>query len=500
MSKSQRRSKRKMLRRRGALPPNDTEYADSILGRDSSQILLTQDSLIAISNMVTKKIKRKLSNGEVEELDRFIGRLPPSAFEGLNLHNARLKIADQFMYRHNMWEEVPTEEEDLASLVKLNEVTDDPDLKEYQKIELSGLTTNENPLKYSMYHDRRGNSAVDRERAGNEVLVGRRSTPNDIATQELLDMQEGDRAVGIASAAMTSAMMRNQHRINKEMLMYLRSMNGTFTPETLEEIFARSRSSLITFQSVVLPRQIIPLDSRFRLVDYDEPGEYKWNIHTSNDPGRPGDIRMQDTVTEVVQMKICPFWIPVSDERYQYYDKVRLYIKEFKGQSIQVNEFEDCDQGCVPRPHYYHFEFLIDRREVNRLHLIPICDTFKFRKPMAQVNTLTLVFRAPFEKIIFDADRLFFTVSNTNPALFTATEDHNLATGDLVYICNFDSADSLINREVNDPAGHIITRISDTEFTIPIDLTPLAGPINNIEVQFGSKRIITEIELISLEQ
>ena len=78
-----------MLRRRGALPPNDTEYADSILGRDSSQILLTQDSLIAISNMVTKKIKRKLSNGEVEELDRFIGRLPPSAFEGLNLHNAR---------------------------------------------------------------------------------------------------------------------------------------------------------------------------------------------------------------------------------------------------------------------------------------------------------------------------------------------------------------------------------------------------------------------------
>jgi hypothetical protein len=376
-------------------------------------------------------------------------------------------------------------------------------MKEYQKVELSGLTTNENPLKYSMYHDRRGNSAVDRDRVDGVHIVGPRSGPNNIATEERLDMDTPTSAIdGGASAVM----LRNQHRIHKEMLKYLRALNGTFTPEAIDEILQRSRSSLITFQSVVLPRQIIPLDSRFRLVEHNHPGEYKWNIHTSNDPGRPGDIRMQDTVTEVMQLKICPFWIPVADSRHQFYSKVRMYIKEFKGQSIQVNEFEDCDQGCVPRTHNYHFEFLIDRREVNRIHLIPICDTFKFRKPMAQVNTLTLEFRAPFERIEFDADRLFFTISNTNPALFTTTEDHNLATGDLVYVCNFVSgqADPLAakrtEREVNRPQGHFITRISDTEFEIQVDLSAEPAPVENIEVQFGSKRIVTQLELISLEQ
>lgn len=507
MSKSQRRAKRKTLQQQGALPADNTEFEDSILGRHSGQILLTQDSLIEIANLIGRKLKRKLSNGEVAELDKFIGRLPPSSFEGLHLSEARKKIADQFMYRHNMWEEVPEEQEDLSALVRLNTVTDDPDLKEYQKVELSGLTTNENPLKYSMYHDRRGNSAVDRDRAGDVHLVGPRSGPNNIATQERLDMDEPVVAgEGGASAAMTATIARNQQRVNKELIKYLRALNGMFTPEAIEEIFQRSRNSLVTFQNITLPRQIIPIDTRFRLIEYNEMGEYKWNIHTSNDPGRPGDVRMQDTVTEVMQMKICPFWIPVAESRHQFYSKVRMYIKEFKGQSIQVNEFEDCNIGCVPRPHHYHFEFLIDRRETNRIHLIPICDTFKFRKPMAQVNTLTLVFRAPFEKIEFDADRLRFTIDNTNPAFFTSAEPHNLSTGDLVYICNFVSgqANTLAAQRteqlMNRYQGHFITRISDTEFTIPVDLTAEPAPVDNIEVQFGSKRIVTQIELISLEQ
>jgi hypothetical protein len=76
--------------------------------------------------MISRKLKRKLSNGEVTSLDEFIGRLPPSQFQGISLSDARKKIADQFMYRHNMWEEVPEEQEDLSSLVRLNEVTDDP--------------------------------------------------------------------------------------------------------------------------------------------------------------------------------------------------------------------------------------------------------------------------------------------------------------------------------------------------------------------------------------
>ena len=54
MSKSQRRAKRKVLHVQGTLAPNGAEYEDSMIGRDSGQLLLTHDSLVAISNAISR--------------------------------------------------------------------------------------------------------------------------------------------------------------------------------------------------------------------------------------------------------------------------------------------------------------------------------------------------------------------------------------------------------------------------------------------------------------
>jgi len=499
MSKQVRRSKRQILNAEGSLPQ------DSILSEASGQILVTAESLRIIANHITKSIKRQLTTGEIAQLDQFINRLPGSQFSGATLAQAQQKIATQFITRYKMWDEISEERDNLSSLLHLD--NDTPTVDDAERAELMGLTDHENPLKFSMFHDRRGRSIVSRERAGDERLIRNRGTPNNYLNQEGRDVVDGSGIPPTESFQdheTMAAAFRNQQRVNKELMKYLRTMNSTFNAETIPEIFARSTNNLITYGSITIPHQVIPLDTRFRLVNYNNTGhgntEYKWNIHTSNDAGRPGDIRMQDTITQVMAMTICPFWIPVSNAKYQYYDKVRMYIREFKEQSVQVNEFLDGDVGQVTRTNYYHFEFLIDRREVNRIHLTPICPTFTFRLPIAQVNTITVQFRSPFELITFDPDRLYFTVSNTNPAVFTSSEDHQLATGDLVYVVGFTGGSQVVNREVNDPAGYFVTRLSATQFSIPLDLTSLAGPVDNIEVQFGSKRIVTQIEFVSLEQ
>jgi len=555
-----RRGTRKMLHDDGSLPQ------DTILSEASGQVLLTSDSLRTISNMVSKAIKRKLTTAEVGMLDKFINRMPGSQFESMQLGAAQKKIADQFIYKSKMYDEISADHEDLSSLIHLE---GDATMQDAQMAELNGLTTNENPLKYSMFRDRQGRSVVSRERAGNANIHTNRSAANNVLNQEGRDLKNAD---GSHNGSDTlEAAMRVQQKVNKELLGSIRTFNGTFNPETIDGIFSRSVNSLTTFNSVNLPHQVVPLDSRFRLVDQGSNSEYKWNVHTANDAGRPGDIRIQDTLTEIMAMKICPFWIPVSNSRHQYYEKIRMYIKEFKGQSIQVNEFVDGSSANNVSTSFYHFEFLIDRREVNRIHLIPICPTFIFRLPIAQVNTLSVSFRAPFELIEFDDDRLFFSVSNSNPALFTASTEHKLATGDLVYVTNFQDPPIAItasftstcilnitamvgtpivvgsrvvgngikdgtfitsfgtgvggvgtyntgranligpignagivvstnDAEVNSRVGHFITRLSNTQFSIPVDLSSVPSVVDNVEVEFGSKRIVTQIEFISLEQ
>lgn len=508
----QRMSKRHVLNTEGALPQ------DTILAANAMNILVTADSMRSIANLITKQINRKLTTGEIGQLDAFIKRLPDSQFSGMPLGDAHVKIANDFIHRFKMWDEIAEEQEDLAALTRIKEQTTEPTYVDAMKAELGALSDNENGLKYSMFHDRRGRSIVSKERAGKERTFRDRSAPNNYLNVEGQDWKTAEDGYAPAAEEMTdssssdtmlnptilAAAFRNQVRVNKELMKYLKSWNGMINAETIDDIFSRSTSSLMTFESVVMPHQVVPLDTRFRLIDYNPPipnTAYRWYVHTSNDAGRPGDIRTQDTLTQVMAMKIDPFWIPVSNARYQYYDRIRMYIHEFKSQAVQVNEFIDGDSGTVTRSNFYHFEFLVDRVGVDRIHLTPINPNYVFRMPIAQVNTLTVSFRSPFELIVFDPDRLNFVVSNTNPAVFTSLEPNNLATGDLVYITNFYVANfpdevSLVNQ----PAGWFITRLSATTFSIPVDLSALLGPVPNVEVQFGSKRIVTQIEFISLEQ
>lgn len=455
----------------------------TMLSVDNYNLLLSKDSLTIIADHVSDKYGRSLNPGEIKTIVGFVKELPERQYVGKPLVDTQLVIANQYIKRVQTMKESMSEEDDIVNVTELTDDTDEPGMQEYQKKEIGQYSANEHPTKHATFHNRRGNAYVDARKDNQTMLLADRSTPDNVKASA----SEVDYA-------------RDSYKMLKLQAKYLKTMVGVFGPEHMDEMLHRTSKDLQTYQSISLPRNPVPLDSRFRKVEHPNPQEYRWELHPAGAQGHPGDVQLQDTIQEVVQMRICPFWIPVTDIDNQYYSKIRLLIKEFKNQSWQGTEFT---AGNQVKRYNFHFEFDVERDIGRNRFLLTPCNAgiFTFKKPVSRVESITICMLAPFELILPNKDRLLFTVTFSNPAVFTATEPHNLSTGDLVYIMNLASSNMNANIDVNRDAGHIITRLNSTQFSIPVDLSAVpGGPATNVEVQFGSKRILINIEFISLEQ
>lgn len=471
MSKDLANAKRIMLDKSGAAPP-ETVDPRTIITENSIDILLTRKCLIQISNAVSRKLNRGLTQIEFNELVPFIQNLPARNYLNIPLGKAQEIICDQFISRGKV---VLTEEQ-----AHLREFFEAPsDMHEYQKKELNNLTNDENPLKLSAHPDRRGNAIIDEDRIHNTHIMANRSTYNNIAPDATQQQQ---------SQAIVDS--------NYEVARVVRSFQDYLNPETIGEILMRNRNSWVTYESVVLPHQTVPLDSRYRIPNHLPGYEYKWYVHSAGVPGSNGDIRLLDTLKEIIQMEVYPFWIPVGDINEGYYGKIRMLVNEFSPQSTPFYQF--LEDGST-YSNAYHFQFSITQRESGRFYLTPDNPVYRFRKPFARPETITISFTDPFQQVLLEPDNMLAVVSNTNPAVFT-TLPNDVATGDLVYVQNFNSINPTLNNAVNRKSGYIATRLSSTTFSIPVDLSTLPGPVSNVFVYFGSKRLIIPIEFTSLEQ
>jgi hypothetical protein len=116
---------------------------------------------------------------------------------------------------------------------------------------------------------------------------------------------------------------------------------------------------------------------------------------------------------------------------------------------------------------------------------------FKFRNPITVLDSLTLSFGSPINPVVFDPDTGVATVAYQANTLFTTTTNHNLETGDRVTISGFNTLNpiyyNVLINSINSTSGHIVTYVSDTEFTIDIDTTPVAySPPGTISVANNS--------------
>jgi hypothetical protein len=238
---------------------------------------------------------------------------------------------------------------------------------------------------------------------------------------------------------------------------------------------------------------IIFLDSKYQNIANRDLALINFNIsnNTKNKQLRSGSVTAVGNITNIVQFEIVSFSIPYKSIADNIQNKVTLCLREFTS---------DCIEAYEDSP--FHFIFSTQVKK-NSIILEPDNKIYKFRKPITQLNELTLRFGSPLTPIVFDKDRMTsLPVDYTkDPGILTFSQDHNLQTGDMITITNFTSndpaADMFILNDINDPNGHPITKIDCKSISINIGFKQIRDPIpgQTVDVYFESKRIMIPLRI-----
>ena len=197
----------------------------------------------------------------------------------------------------------------------------------------------------------------------------------------------------------------------------------------------------------------------------------------------------------MVEIEVFPFSIPYFTDADNYYKKITMSILELSASSIDAYENSQ-----------FHFIFDIEKR-ANLLYLSPINKVFKFHKPIARLNEMTIRFGSPLATITFEKDRLPTRSIdyNVNPMTIEFFESHSLLSGDIIYINSFETAnipaDLNVISQINTTKGHLCTRINSTTISINIDGTTIKFPDidRSFMVYLGSKRILIPMRIRYIE-
>ena len=251
-------------------------------------------------------------------------------------------------------------------------------------------------------------------------------------------------------------------------------------------------TKIFNYQSLLRDSNIL-IDSRYQNLANTDRTRIPFTIVNNTKTKIPGSgiITSIGLIQDILEIEIFPFSIPYISAADNYYKKITMSILELS--SISIDAYEDSQ---------FHFMFTAEKNK-NLIDLIPINSVFRFYKPIAKLTDFTLRFGSPLTPIVFDKDRLYtsFIDYTSNPGILTFNEDHNLLSGDIIYITNFTSnnpaKDLNIINEINNKNGHLCTRASNTDISINIDFNLVSSPNTSlaIEVYFGSKRILMPMRI-----
>jgi len=254
----------------------------------------------------------------------------------------------------------------------------------------------------------------------------------------------------------------------------------------------------INYKSLWRESYII-IDSRYQNMVNTDPTQIAFSLQTlSKKRTDNGGVIVGESIRNIIELQVYPFTIPYNPVFDNFYKKITMTINEWTGSS-----FEAYEQGA------FHFIFDITKIDKNLIYLTPSNNTYSFSKPVNYIDNFTISFGAMLPKISFDIDRMYpshIDYSSTE-GIITFSSDHNLVTGDLVYITGFSSFDvatdvDIIN-EVNRISGHIIVKKNNYSIIINVDISSMYReyPINSgvypittfdqstVLVYFASKRI-----------
>lgn len=250
----------------------------------------------------------------------------------------------------------------------------------------------------------------------------------------------------------------------------------------------------------------ILFDSRYRIHTEQVPDnitEFQWGYVQKSATTTDGSINVIGNVRDIIGFRIYPFRIPYTSSADNKYQRISVLIKEYTAQSFIAHE---------NRNFHFMMNSIIDSEFIT-LEADVYNGYFWFEKALTAVDKLTLTFANPLELITFDRDRDFcsfdyFTLAPLTQ--ITTTQIHNLQNGDRVYITDFDvgavspalidqkAINTSIKDAINLTAGHLVTIISPTSFSISVNSSQIQNPLTTInpKIFYGSKRFFIPLEII----
>ena len=262
-------------------------------------------------------------------------------------------------------------------------------------------------------------------------------------------------------------------------------------PQRIETIKYLNYASLMR-------EEYIEVDSRYQNTVNADRTKIVFNLITNSKiRSDHGGVIIGNTIRDIVQIETFPFTIPYKPVFANFYNKITLTINEWTS-----NSYEAYEGG------QFHFIFDIAKVDNNLIYLVQVDTTYSFSTPMNYIDSFTLSFGAMLSKIAFDLDRMYISAIDYTSefGIITFAEEHNLVTGDLVYVSGFNTPDPardvVIIDEMNRESGHTIIKKDNFSILLNVDLSlvrhespigsgqfPIDSYLPEALVYFASKRI-----------
>lgn len=325
---------------------------------------------------------------------------------------------------------------------------------------------------------------------GDKIKTNRKSIPddNDRVHQKLLSIISvpGDDATNLSKAYKNT--FKNKEKLTNE------------STNTILDLDIPSRIEMVKYlnYSSLMREEYIIADSRYQNIVNTDLTKIVFNLITNSKiRSDNGGIIIGNNIKDIVEIEVSPFTIPYKPVFVNFYNKITLSINEWIS-----NSYEAYEGG------QFHFIFDIDKIDNNLIYLKPIDTSYTFSKPMNYIDNFTLSFGAMLPKITFDPDRMYVQSFDytSQYGIITFANEHNLVTGDLVYVSGFSTPDLArdvkIIEEVNRSSGHIIVKKDNYSVLLNVNLSlvrhevpigthqyPIESFTQEVLVYFASKRI-----------
>lgn len=220
--------------------------------------------------------------------------------------------------------------------------------------------------------------------------------------------------------------------------------------------------------------------------------EISWNYFTGT-RFEQGVALSNRTINNIISIKCNSLLIPnFAPEQTNEFRQISMVIREFSDQG-----------GVITSKTRSHFIFDIEYIG-NRLRLTSpsgVENEIKFEKPISSLNTLSIYFSSPFDKITLGIDRITSNIAINKsigvglPTGFTTGITHFLTNGDIIYLEGFSTSNDSVNNRIvtfaNRDIGHIISNISTHYFEIAgLDTFTITGSPVVSAIIYGSKRFM----------